>query len=306
MPVHENTTRMAPQLHIGLVKVRGKMLNRYIRAGIGLALVAGLVGIMQAQERSTLVLKSGERLTGDLIDLNASGLWLRMDGRESAVNPSNVARIEFSGGQLPADAQSRLGAGQPLVLLKSGQVIDGRLADISGSSPLHLTFDTSSGQREFVSSDVAQVYMSAEGNQQAAAAPAAAAAQTIPAGSLTLNIPANQAWTDTGLTVRKGEQIQFFGSGDIMISPQASSGVGGSPIPPSGRLPLQGAQVGSLIARVGNGDPFLVASNTSPLAMPANGRLQIGVNDTEFTDNSGSFTVAVARLAQTRVRQPGN
>lgn len=296
---------MAPQLHIGWVKSEGKMPNRYIRAGIGLALVAGSMGIMQAQERSTLVLKSGERMTGDLIDLNASGLWLRVDGRDSAVNPSNVARIEFSGGQLPADAQSRLGAGQPLVLLKSGQVIDGRLADIGGSSPLRLTFDTSSGQREFMSSDVAQVYMSAEGNQQAAAAPAAAA-QTIPAGSLTVNIPANQAWTDTGLTVRKGEQIQFFGSGDIMISPQASSGVGGSPLPPSGRLPLQGAQVGSLIARVGNGDPFLVASNTSPLVMPANGRLQIGVNDTEFTDNSGSFTVAVARQAQTRVRQPGD
>lgn len=292
---------MAPQLHIGWTKSEGEMRNRYFRAVLGVALVMAWMGIMQAQERSTVVLKSGERVSGDLIDLNASGLWLRIDGKDSAVNPSDVARIEFSGGQLSADAQARLGSGQQLVLLKDGQVIQGRLADISGSRPLRLTFDTPSGQRELNSSDVAQVYMSAQGGQQQAAAPGQAA-PTIPAGSMTLNVPANQMWTDTGLTVRRGEQLQFFASGDIMISPEASSGIGGSPLPPSGRLPLQSAQVGAVIARVGNGDPFLVASNNSPMPMPANGRLQIGVNDTVFTDNSGSFTVAIARLAQARVR----
>lgn len=302
MPVHENTTRMAPQLHIGWVKSEGVMRNRYLGALLGLALVMACLGIVQAQERSTIVLKSGERVSGDLIDLNASGLWLRVDGRDSAVNPSEVARIEFSGGQLPADAQSRLGSGHQLVMLKDGQIIEGRLVDISGASPLRLTFDTASGQREFTSSDVAQVHMSGQGGQQAAAAGAAAAAQSVPAGALTVNVPANQPWTDTGLTVRRGEQIRFFASGDIMIAPDASSGIGGSPLPPSGRLPLQGAQVGSVIARIGNGEPFLVASNTAPLPMPANGRLQIGVNDTLFADNSGSFTVAITRQAQGRVR----
>lgn len=255
------------------------------------------MGIMQAQERSTLVLKSGERITGDLIDLNASGLWMRVDGRDSAVNPSDVARIEFSGGQLPADAQSRLGAGQQMVLLKDGQVVEGRLADVSGTRPLHLTFDTASGQREFNSSDVAQVFLSGQAAAQQSPV-AQATAATIPAGSLTLNVAANQAWTDTGLEVRRGEQIRFFASGDIMISPEASSGVGGSPLPPSLPLPLPNAQVGAVIARVGNGAPFLVASNTSALTMPANGRLQIGVNDTVFSDNSGSFTVAVSRQAR--------
>jgi hypothetical protein len=258
------------------------------------------MGIMQAQERSTVVLKSGDRITGDLIDLNASGLWMRVDGKESAVNPSDVARIEFSGGQLPAEAQARLGAGHQLVLLKDGQIVEGRLADISGSRPLRLTFDTPSGQRDFNSSDVAQVFLSGQAAPPQTAAPPATAQVIIPAGALTVNVPANQPWTDTGLDVRRGEQVRFFASGDIMIAPDASSGIGGSPLPPTMPLPVPEAQVGSVIARVGNGRPFLVASNTAALTMPAAGRLQIGVNDTVFTDNSGSFTVAVSRQVRNR------
>jgi hypothetical protein len=56
--------------------------------------------------------------------------------------------------------------------------------------------------------------------------------------------------------------------------------------------------VGALIARVGNGAPFLVASNTSPIAMPANGRLQLGINDDHHADNTGQFSVGITRLGR--------
>jgi len=120
----------------------------------------------------------------------------------------------------------------------------------------------------------------------------------VPAGAQTVSVPANQPWTDTGITVQRGERIQFNASGDIMVSAQASSGVGGSPIRPGGRLPLQTAGVGALIARVGNGAPFLISNNTSPIPMPANGRLQIGINDDNHADNTGNFTVAISRLGR--------
>jgi len=250
---------------------------------------------LMAQEPSTLVLKSGERISAELIDMNASGFAVRVNGQDRTIPTGDVASIEFAGGGIPADAQNRVNAGQQVVVLRSGEVLQGRLSDVGGTRPLRLTIDTPSGQRDFNSSDVAQIYLSGGAGQ--AVATSGQAAQ-IPAGAQTISVPANQPWTDTGITVQRGERIQFNASGDIMVAAQASSGVGGSPIQAGGRLPVATAGVGALIARVGNGAPFLVATNTSPIPMPANGRLQLGINDDHHADNSGNFTVAVTRLGR--------
>jgi hypothetical protein len=50
-----------------------------------------------------------------------------------------------------------------------------------------------------------------------------------------------------------------------------------------------------LIGRVGGSAPFVIGSNPQPFRMPASGVLMLGVNDNELTDNSGFFTVAIAR-----------
>jgi len=47
---------------------------------------------------------------------------------------------------------------------------------------------------------------------------------------------------------------------------------------------------------VGNSAPFLLSNNPSPVPMPAAGRLMLGVNDNDHTDNSGAFTVSISRL----------
>lgn len=263
-----------------------------------LVLAAGMVALLQAQEPSTVVLKNGDRISAELIDMNASGFAVRVNGQDRMIPTGDVSAVEFTVGPVPADAQNRINAGQPVVVLKSGQVIEGRLSDVGGTRPLRLTIDTPSGQRDFTSNDVAQVHLSAGNARQAASTSAQGQAQAIPAGAQTLMVPANQAWTDTGITVRRGDRIQFNASGDIMIAPNASSGVGGSPIQPGGRLPLPTAQVGALIARVGNAAPFLVSTNTAPFPMPANGRLQLGVNDNDHSDNTGNFTVGITRLAR--------
>jgi hypothetical protein len=249
-----------------------------------------------AQEPSTLVLKSGERISAELIDMNASGFAVRVNGQDRTINTGDVASVEFVGGPMSADAQNRVNAGQQIVILRSGQVIEGRLSDVGGTRPLRLTIDTPGGQRDISSNDVAQIYLARPAGSQAVAT--AGQAAQVPAGAQTFTVPANQPWTDTGITVQRGERIQFNGSGDIMVSAQASSGVGGSPIQAGGRLPVPTAGVGALIARVGNGAPFLVATNTAPIPMPANGRLQLGINDDHHADNSGNFTVAVTRLGR--------
>lgn len=263
-----------------------------------LMLAAGMVALLEAQEPSTVVLKNGERISAELIDMNGSGFAVRVNGQDRTIPTGDVSAVEFTVGPIPADAQNRINAGQPIVVLKNGQVIEGRLSDVGGTRPLRLTIDTPSGQRDFTSIDVAQIHLArgASGQTVATSGQAQAQPQVIPAGAQTIAVQANQPWTDTGITVRRGDRIQFYASGDIMIAPNASSGVGGSPLQAGGPVPLPSAQVGALIARVGNGAPFLVSTNTNPFPMTADGRLQLGVNDSDHSDNSGTFTVGVTRL----------
>ena len=260
--------------------------------------LSGLAGglLLHAQEPSTVVLKSGERISCELIDMNASGFAVRVNGRDRSIGVGDVSAVEFAVGPIPADAQNRINAGQPVVVMKNGQVLEGRLSDVGGSRPLRLTIDTPSGQRDLSSNDVAQIHL-ARGASAAPAEVTKTQAQQAPAaGARTIQVPANQLWTDTGITVLRGESLQFQSSGDIMISPTQSSGLGGSPAPAGGPLPVGSAGPGALIARVGNGAPFLLSNNPSPMPMPAAGRLMLGVNDNDHTDNSGAFTVSISRL----------
>lgn len=265
-------------------------------------LVMGVLGVCSAvavlaQEPATLVLTNGQRISGELVDMNSSGFAMRVNGQDQNYGTGDVAVVEFAGGGVPADAQAKLAAGQQVVVLRSGQIVDGRLSDVGGTRPLRLTIDTPGGPRDYSSSDVARIYLRNPGGQAVAtsgqqqAPPALGPAQTV-------TVPANQAWTDTGIIVARGERVQFNSSGDIMVQEGASSGVGGSPVAPNGRLPFVGAGVGALIARIGNSQPFLIGSNPSPIPMPANGRLMLGINDPSVQDNTGNFTVSITRLGR--------
>ena len=66
--------------------------------------------------------------------------------------------------------------------------------------------------------------------------------------------------------------------------------------PTTTRRPSRGWwRLGGLIARVDTGPAFPIGSNSQPITMPANGRLYLGINDDEFGDNSGAFTVVINR-----------
>jgi hypothetical protein len=153
--------------------------------------------------------------------------------------------------------------------------------------------DTPSGQRDFTSSDVAQVYLQVP--RSAAAQAADDAEDEVMQGPLI--VQGNQPWTDSGIRVREGDRIAFSGTGDIMIAENASSGVGGSPALTrrTSRYPVGTSPVGTLIARISNGAPFAIGPNTQPMTMPGAGQLFLGVNDDYFEDNSGTYAVVVTR-----------
>ncbi|MQA29986.1 MAG: hypothetical protein GEU82_09130 [Luteitalea sp.] len=256
-----------------------------------------LSGVANAQETATLVLQNGERPSGELVDLNASGFTLRVSGQDRQFSKSDVRAVEFVVGAPAPEAQARVNAGQALVILRSGQVVEGQLSDVGGSRPLRLTIDTAGGQREFTSNDVAQIHLGGRGAAQGVGTAGPGVVAGAP-GAVT--VQGNQPWTDAEIIVARGERLQFGGGGDIMIGANASSGVGGSPAvtAPTSKYPVANAPVGALIGRIGNSAPFLIGANNQPMTMPVAGRLMLGVNDDHFPDNSGAYSVTITRLGR--------
>ena len=272
-------------------------------SGIGVALLSLTAALpLHAQEVATLALRNGARPSGELLDMNASGFILRVNGQDRPFAANDVAAVEFVVGPLPEEAQARVNAGQALVLLRSGQVVDGRLTDVGGLRPLRLTVDTPSGQRDFMSNEVAQIHLRPLSRPTAATGEAAqgGTAVVIPPGAITISVAANQQWSDTGISVARGARLQFVALGDVMISPTASSGPGGSPAVtiPGGRYPVPGAPAGALVGRIGTGTPFLIGVNMQPIQVPNSGRLMLGVNDDQYGDNTGSYSVGVTRIGR--------
>jgi len=116
------------------------------------------------------------------------------------------------------------------------------------------------------------------------------------APSATVSVPASKPWVDSGITVTKGESLQFCASGEIALSPdKAMSGPAGIGDPGDPRiLPVRTLGIGALIGMV-DGIGLHIGATTKPIKMLASGRLLLGVNDWTFRDNSGAFTVRVSR-----------
>jgi hypothetical protein len=104
-------------------------------------------------------------------------------------------------------------------------------------------------------------------------------------------------WTDSGITVRRGQSVRFEVTGEVFYTRTTSTGPAGAGAPDANAgYPLPSVPVGALIAKVGpNGAPFALGASTDAIRMPATGRLMLGINDGDFDDNSGSFRVVVIR-----------
>ncbi len=123
---------------------------------------------------------------------------------------------------------------------------------------------------------------------------------------VTIEVPGISRGVDTGLDVRVGDQLTFTTTGRIIagrrigeVGPEGgrTSGfgaiIGTRPVPTAG----PGALVGFI--RLTNGQssqPFLIGSQLS-LTANAAGRLFAAVNDDDYSDNGGSFSVRIRHQA---------
>ena len=272
------------------------------RAFLSVLLVTGLALPILAEAQvpgaaATIVMRSGDRQQVEVIDIAAPGLLVRQNGQERNIPPAEIAQIDFAG-----DGRSQAGVGgNPRILLRNGQTVDGRLMDIGGNQPKILYVDTPSGQRQFNSDEVALVVLNPSGAASAAAAGnAGRAAGTV--GTLgrrqttSFNIPGNQQWTETDVLVRGGETLELRVTGDIEYAPNVRVSAAGAPrrTPGGPDVPIPNAPAGALIGRIDNGQPFVIGRDTS-VRMPENGTLFLGINDDNTSDNNGAFRVIIAR-----------
>lgn len=272
------------------------MVKRSILAAF---VVCGLAASTQAQENATIITRSGEKLSAQLVDMGGGGFTVRVNGQERQIPANDVAVIDFTGGGELTDADwARVGSGQA-VWLRNGQTVDGQLYDIGGTSPLRITLKTASGEREFSSAEIGRIVLARP--TSAVATSGSANTAGVPEGQ-GVAVPGNVQWTPTGLTVRRGEVLTFSTTGEVRLNADGSE-IAGSAGSKAQRMaagaPLPQNFAGALIARIGNSAPFPIGDQTT-VTMPANGQLFLGINDDHVQDNSGGFRVNIQRQNRRR------
>jgi len=250
-----------------------------------------------AAQSATLVLRSGERIGGELVDMGAGGLTFRVNGQNREYPTGQVAVIDFSGGGTNFSNSELDQLGDGGVVTTSGESVKGRLYDVAGSYPLKITIDLpGGGTREYRSTDLKRIYLARPSGSTTSTA--TTQPTTTSTGATSVRVPATTQWVDTGLTVRRGESVRFNATGQVQLS--SNSGDTATPAgSTTGRRPTGGPMnqvlAGALIGRIGPVQMFGIGNQTAALTMPADGRLFIGINDDNVNDNQGEFQVEVVR-----------
>jgi small nuclear ribonucleoprotein (snRNP)-like protein len=275
-----------------------------------LTLTAGLLvfGSVSAQspDRVTVQLKSGEKVSGRLEDLEGGTLYIRVSLNDQRRIPiGDVVLIDQVGGAsgLPETELSRARQPQPIVVLTNGSSLEGTLTDVQGgqgsgdeSKPREFVFRLPNGaERRLRGEEVGRVYMGNYPDTGTPGATGTSGTSTVPSGGVRVRVNPQERWTDTGLAVRQGQQIRLNTSGQVQLSVTATDvaqPAGGNR--QAARAPMPGAPAGALIGRIGpNGRAFAVG-NLTEIIMPESGRLYLGVNDDELGDNSGGYEVVLS------------
>jgi hypothetical protein len=131
----------------------------------------------------------------------------------------------------------------------------------------------------------------------------------IPRGAISIRVPANVPWTDTGINLRPDDSVEVTASGSVAVEtsgripPKAPGGFapdcraaasiyGGR----FGAFPAPQLPCWSLIGRIGaNGIIFEIGVRRTFQAR-SDGRLVLGINDDSLANNAGFWTAAVTVL----------
>jgi hypothetical protein len=285
------------------------------------AIVMSVVAL-SALEHATFVLTNGERISGEVVFHTDARTNIREDtnefnvkiasGIEMPIPFAQVVAIDFAGGTPQPSEVAALPLEGHLLTLRNGETRVGRLVDLIGGDTIRwrttggdeVNIPIADARRIFLQTDrVREVYNLPDALDAAAetavpaGAPSRAGARPSPGLGTTISVRGALPWTDTGVTVRRGQSVRFEISGEVFYTRTTGTGPAGAGAPDANaHYPLPSLPVGALIAKIGpNGAPFAIGAAPDALRMPATGRLMLGINDDDFDDNSGSFRVVVIR-----------
>ena len=131
----------------------------------------------------------------------------------------------------------------------------------------------------------------------------------VPPGAISIRVPANVPWTDTGIDLRAGDSVTVTASGSVSVEtsgripPKAPGGFapdcraavsiygGRFGIFPAPQLPCW-----SLIGRIGGSGIVFEVGVRRAFRTLSGGRLFLGINDDSMANNAGFWTAAVTVL----------
>lgn len=112
---------------------------------------------------------------------------------------------------------------------------------------------------------------------------------------------ANNGWTNSGLVVRKGQRLRITASGRVSLGRGRFSTPGGvSSVNDNDKL-LRNEATGALIAVIGDdNDEFILIGPRREFVAQRDGVLFLGVNESDLTDNTGSYDIVIEAEATGR------
>jgi hypothetical protein len=288
-----------------------------MRSGVlaTVAFVACTVAALAAAERATFILTDGERKSGQ-IAFHGGDRENVINGQVAVGNDtggpefnfplSQVAVIDFVGGTPPQTELAQVPPSGHFMTLKTGQsqggtfvnIIDGNTVIWKNTSGETQRYNVTDLKRIYLNPDSARTVFNYSGPSATGAAVGTSGQTNTQAGAIQVQVQANQAWNDGGITVKKGDRLQFSTTGQVNFGPNPgmTAGPQGSDMFRKPTFPLPNGPVGALLGRIGTGAPFAIGNNPNPISMPGNGRLMLGVNDDELGDNSGAYTVTITKM----------
>ena len=260
------------------------------------AAVASAASTVEAQPSVTVVLKSGQRYSGPspAYRFDRGEVVIRTSpGDEPRIPAGQIAYIDFGGTAEPRDLN--ISGTQEAVVLRDGTIHRGQIIEFghppnsNDPNEMLIVYRTDGGERRVRAEQVARIYFAGSWTG------GSSGGSVTPPPAQGLTVSALQQWTATGYNVRRGDLISIRASGEVQIG-----GAGNLKASPDGSSesykdnPMPGVPTGALIGRVGNSAPFVVGSQRQ-FAAPAAGQLFLGINDSHFPDNQGSFQVEIQR-----------
>ncbi|HWP46615.1 MAG TPA: hypothetical protein VNM22_05595 [Candidatus Limnocylindrales bacterium] len=262
--------------------------------------------------------------TGQILDFRATGAW-SFDPKGSGMHgPDGVKSVSQAGPGFPFPSQPpgilllkvgnhirAVGSSAELKMTESGKLFlginDSGVSDNQGA--VVVTIKTKAGRMigptpsSTATTPLPQSTTSTVGTGYAQSSVLAQSPQSV-----TIQVPANVPWTDTGISVIAGQVFDIRATGTWSFDPVGSGMHGPDGVKTVSRagssFPLPVQPPGILLAKVGN--QIRPVGSATELTMPGSGELFLGINDSGVEDNQGVLTVTITPRGSSTLTQTAN